>query len=78
MKKSKLEKLLSNCKQPEKEKDYFPVTDEHKKIMIEMIQDLLLHKDEFKFSGKNVENLEFKLNELLGGATSEEGQKNKS
>ena len=64
---NRIEKFISKCKEPPKEKVYRPLTTEEietKKIIIEF---LLKHKEIVNYTDRVYNKLECILNEMLGG-----------
>lgn len=60
-----IDKLFKNCKAPV-EKESRPLTDEHEKIKIDILKDLLKRKDEFNLSERVIKNIQNYLKELGG------------
>ena len=64
---NRVEKFISKCKEPTKEKIYRPITEEEIETRKEIIEYLLSHKDVVKYTERVFNKLEIILNELLGG-----------
>lgn len=62
----KLDKLLSNCKEP-KERIYRPITTEELETKKEILQYILSNRNEVNYTERVFSKLENILNELLGG-----------
>ena len=63
----RIEKFISKCKEPQKEKIYRPITSEEIETRKDIIEYLLSHKDVVNYTDRVFTKLEFILNELLGG-----------
>ena len=63
---TKLDKLLSNCKEP-KERIYRPITPEELETKKEILQYILSNRNEVNYTERVFSKLENILNELLGG-----------
>ena len=66
MEKSRVEKFISNCKEP-KEKVYRALTKEEIETKKNIIEYLLKHKEIVNYTDRVYNKLECILNELLGG-----------
>ena len=66
MKKSRVEKFISNCK-PTEEKVYNPLTKEDIETKKNIIEYLLKHKEIVNYTERVYNKLEYILNEMLGG-----------
>ena len=64
---NRVEKFISKCKEPTKEKIYRPITEEEIETRKEIIEYLLSHKDVVNYTERVFNKLEIILNELLGG-----------
>ena len=62
----RVEKFISKCKEPPKEKVYRPLTSEDIETRKEIIEYLLSHKDVVNYSERIFNKLECVLNELGG------------
>lgn len=65
MEKSRIEKLISNCKPP-KEKVYRPITQEEIETKKEILQYILSNRNEINYTERVINKLELILNELGG------------
>ena len=63
----RVEKFISKCKEPPKEKIYRPITSEEIETRKHIIEYLLSHKDVVNYTERVFNKLEIILNELLGG-----------
>ena len=63
----RVEKFISKCKEPPKEKVYRPLTREELETKKEIIEYLLKHKEIVNYSERVFSKLEIILNDLLGG-----------
>ena len=63
----RVEKFISKCKEPPKEKVYRPLTSEDIETRKDIIEYLLSHKDVVNYSERIFNKLECVLNELMGG-----------
>ena len=63
---TKLDKLLSNCKEP-KERIYRPITAEELETKKEILQYILSNRNEVNYTERVFSKLENILNEMLGG-----------
>lgn len=63
---TKLDKVLSNCKEP-KERIYRPITTEELETKKEILQYILSNRNEVNYTERVFGKLENILNELLGG-----------
>ena len=63
---TKLDKLLSHCKEP-KERIYRPITVEELETKKEILQYILSNRNEVNYTERVFSKLENILNELLGG-----------
>lgn len=63
----RVEKFISKCKEPQKEKVYRPITDEELQARKEILQYILSHKNLVNYSDRIFNKLEVILNDLLGG-----------
>ena len=63
----RVEKFICNCKKPQKEKVYRPLTSEEIETRKIIIEYLLSHKDVVNYSDRVFNKLEIILNDLLGG-----------
>lgn len=64
---TKLDKVLSNCKEP-KERIYRPITTEELETKKEILQYILSNRNEVNYTERVFGKLENILNELLGGS----------
>ena len=62
----RVEKFISNCKEPPKEKVYRPLTTDDVETKKNIIEYLLSHKDVVNYSERVFSKLECILNELGG------------
>ena len=67
MEKSRVEKFISNCKEPPKEKVYRPLTSEDIETKKNIIEFLLNHKEIVNYTDRVYNKLECILYEMLGG-----------
>ena len=63
----RIEKFISKCKEPSKEKVYRPLTSEELQAKKEILQYILSNRNEVNYSERVFNKLEIILNELLGG-----------
>ena len=63
----RVEKFISNCKEPAKEKVYRPLTSEEIETRKDIIEYLLSHKDVVNYTERVFNKLELILSDLLGG-----------
>ena len=63
----RVEKFISKCKKPQKERVYNPLTTEELQARKEILQYILSNRNEVKYSERVFNKLEIILNELLGG-----------
>ena len=63
----RIEKFISKCKEPTKEKIYRPITEEELQVKKEILQYILSNRNEVKYTDRVFNKLEIILNELLGG-----------
>ena len=63
----RVEKFISKCKEPPKDKVYRPLTREEIETKKNIIEYLLNHKEIINYSERVFSKLENILNELLGG-----------
>ena len=64
---SRIEKFISKCKEPPKEKAYRKMTKEEIETKKDIIEYLLKHKEIVNYSERVYNKLECILNEMLGG-----------
>ena len=64
---NRIEKFISKCKEPPKEKVYRPLTSEDIETKKNIIEYLLRHKEIVNYSERVYNKLEYILNEMLGG-----------
>ena len=64
---NRMEKFISKCKEPPKEKVYRPLTTEEIETKKNIIEYLLRHKEIVNYSERVYNKLEYILNEMLGG-----------
>ena len=64
---NRMEKFISKCKEPPKEKVYRPLTTEEIETKKNIIEYLLKHKEIVNYSERVYNKLECILNEMLGG-----------
>ena len=64
---NRIEKFISKCKEPPKEKVYRPLTSEDIETKKNIIEYLLRHKEIVNYSERVYNKLECILNEMLGG-----------
>ena len=63
----RIEKFISNCKEPAKEKVYRPLTEEELQTKKEILQYILSNRNVVKYTDRVFNKLEIILNDLLGG-----------
>ena len=63
----RIEKFISKCKEPAKEKVYRPITSEEIETRKDIIEYLLSHKDVVNYTDRVFNKLEIILNDLIGG-----------
>ena len=63
----RVEKFICNCKKPQKEKEYRPLTEEEIQAKKEILQYILSNRNEVNYTERVFNKLEIILNELLGG-----------
>ena len=63
----RVEKFISKCKEPTKEKIYRPITEEELHTKKEILQYILSNRNVVKYTDRVFNKLEIILNELLGG-----------
>ena len=63
----RVEKFISKCKEPAKERVYRPLTSEEIETRKDIIEYLLSHKDVVKYTDRVFNKLELILNELMEG-----------
>ena len=64
---NRIEKFISKCKEPPKEKVYSPLTKEEIETKKNIIEYLLKHKEIVNYTDRVYNKLECILNEMLGG-----------
>ena len=64
---NRMEKFISKCKEPSKEKVYRPLTTEEIETKKNIIDFLLKHKEIVNYTDRVYNKLECILNEMLGG-----------
>ena len=64
---NRIEKFISKCKEPPKEKVYRPLTKEEIETKKDIIEYLLKHKEIVNYTDRVYNKLECILNEMLGG-----------
>lgn len=64
---NRMEKFISKCKEPPKEKVYRPLTTEEIETKKNIIEYLLKHKEIVNYTDRVYNKLECILNEMLGG-----------
>ena len=64
---NRIEKFISKCKEPPKEKVYRPLTTEEIETKKNIIEYLLKHKEIVNYTDRVYNKLECILNEMLGG-----------
>ena len=64
---NRMEKFISKCKEPPKEKIYRPLTREDIETKKDIIEYLLKHKEIVNYTDRVYNKLECILNEMLGG-----------
>ena len=64
---NRIEKFISKCKEPPKEKVYRPLTTEEIETKKNIIEFLLKHKEIVNYTDRVYNKLECILNEMLGG-----------
>ena len=64
---NRMEKFISKCKEPPKEKVYRPLTTEEIETKKNIIEYLLNHKEIVNYTDRVYNKLEYILNEMLGG-----------
>ena len=63
----RVEKFISNCKEPAKEKIYRPITDEELQVKKEILQYILSNRNVVNYTDRVFNKLEIILNELTEG-----------
>ena len=63
----RVEKFISKCKEPAKEKIYRPITEEELETKKEILQYILSNRNEVKYTERVFNKLEIILNELMEG-----------
>ena len=63
----RIEKFISNCKEPAKEKVYRPLTEEELQTKKEILQYILSNRNVVNYTERVFNKLEVILNELTGG-----------
>ena len=63
---NKMEKFISKCKEPPKEKVYNPLTTEEIETKKNIIEYILKHKEVVNYTDRVYNKLECILNEMLG------------
>ena len=63
----RIEKFISKCKEPAKEKIYRPLTEEELQAKKEILQYILSNRNVVKYTDRVFNKLEIILNDLLGG-----------
>lgn len=63
----RVEKFISKCKEPAKERIYRPITEEELQTKKEILQYILSNRNEVKYTDRVFNKLEIILNEMLGG-----------
>ena len=63
----RVEKFISKCKEPAKEKIYRPLTEEELQTKKEILQYILSNRNVVKYTDRVFNKLEIILNDLLGG-----------
>ena len=63
----RVEKFICNCKEPPKEKEYRPITEEELETKKEILQYILSNRNEVKYTERVFNKLEIILNELMEG-----------
>lgn len=63
----RVEKFISKCKEPIKEKIYRPITEEELQTKKEILQYILSNRNVVNYSERIFNKLECVLNDLLGG-----------
>ena len=64
---NRMEKFISKCKEPPKEKVYRPLTTEEIETKKNIIEFLLKHKEIVNYTDRVYNKLENILNQMLGG-----------
>ena len=64
---NRMEKFISKCKEPPKEKVYRPLTKEDIETKKDIIEYLLKHKEIVNYTDRVYNKLECIFNEMLGG-----------
>ena len=62
----RVEKFISKCKEPTKEKIYRPITEEELQVKKEILQYILSNRNVVKYTERVFNKLEIILNELGG------------
>ena len=62
----RIEKFISKCKEPAKEKIYRPITEEELQVKKEILQYILSNRNQVKYTDRVFNKLEIILNELGG------------
>ena len=63
----RVEKFISKCKKPQKERVYNPLTEEELQVKKEILEYILSNRNEVNYSERVFNKLEIILNELIGG-----------
>ena len=63
----RVEKFISKCKEPPKEKIYRPLTEEELQVKKEILQYILSNRNVVNYTDRVFNKLEIILNEMLGG-----------
>ena len=63
----RVEKFISKCKEPLKEKIYRPITEEELQVKKEILQYILSNRNVVNYTERVFNKLEIILNEILGG-----------
>ena len=63
----RIEKFISKCKEPPKEKVYRPITQEEIETKKEILQYILTNRNEINYTERVINKLENILSDLLGG-----------
>ena len=63
----RVEKFISKCKEPPKEKIYRPITEEELQVKKEILQYILSNRNVVNYTERVFNKLEIILNDLLGG-----------
>ena len=63
----RVEKFISKCKEPQKEKVYRPLTEEELQTKKEILQYILSNRNVVNYTERVFNKLELILNDLIGG-----------